>query len=310
MKKILIVILGFAVLAIIGLAIYKFNFTNDDIYMENQSGLENPQINSYDATYTIDGEKVTLENGMSSVQVAPNSASQKTTKYFGNDFKYDLDNDEREDTVFILTQETGGSGTFYYVVALLDKVNGKVGSEGLLLGDRISPVSISKGDYKIIVVDYKDRKPEESFATLPTEEKSIWLVLDTETMQFGEVAQNFEGEADPERMTLGMKTWDWVNTKYNDYTEVKPKTDNKFTLTFKDDKTFSATTDCNNVGGEYVTKENTITFKNMISTLMFCEGSQESQFTKMLNETQSYFFTSKGELVLEFKFDSGSAVFK
>ena len=47
----------------------------------------------------------------------------------------------------------------------------------------------------------------------------------------------------------------------------------------------------------------------MFSTKMYCESSQEDIFTKMLNETQNYFFTSKGQLVLGLKFDSGSVIF-
>ena len=47
-----------------------------------------------------------------------------------------------------------------------------------------------------------------------------------------------------------------------------------------------------------------------MSTQMFCENSQEKDFTKMLTETDSYMFTSKGELVLILKYDSGSVIFK
>jgi len=43
---------------------------------------------------------------------------------------------------------------------------------------------------------------------------------------------------------------------------------------------------------------------------MYCENSQESDFTKMLNEIESYSFTSKGELMLGLKFDSGSVILK
>lgn len=84
----------------------------------------------------------------------------------------------------------------------------------------------------------------------------------------------------------------------------------KFTLAFKKDGTFSGTTDCNRVGGSYEVNGNKITFENMMSTLMYCEGSQESDFTKMLGETESYLFTSKGELILNLKFDSGSVIFR
>ncbi len=124
------------------------------------------------------------------------------------------------------------------------------------------------------------------------------------------VVKDFEGEADPSRMTLGMKQWNWESTQYSDDKIVKPLKEGKFTLTLRSDNTFSATTDCNGVGGGYTVKDNQITFDKMMSTMMYCDGSQESEFTKMLAETQSYMFTSKGELVLMLKYDSGSVIFR
>lgn len=277
--------------------------TNDDVY--NQNGT---QINVHDGTYLINGQSVTLKNGISEVEAAPGSASKIITRYFGNDVEADFNNDGIKDRAFLVTQETGGSGTFFYVVAQLNTPNGSVGSDAVLLGDRIAPQTINMGKGSVIVVNYVDRKPGEAFTIRPSEGKSKWLLLDPKTMQFGEVAPNFEGEADPARMTLDMKPWRWVKTTYNNDTETKPKID-RFVLAFKNDKTFSASTDCNGVGGEYAVTGNKISFTRMFSTQMYCEGSQESEFAKMLEETQSFLFTSKGELVLELKFDSGSVIF-
>ncbi len=267
-------------------------------------------ISPKDATYIIEGQSVTLKYGISVVPTTSDSVSNITTKYFGNEVTHDFDGDGRIDTAFIITQNSGGSGTFYYLVAGLNTINGYVGSQGLFLGDRISPQNTEIGKGNIVVVNYAERKPQESFAVPPSINKSIWLLLDIKTMQFGEVVQNFEGEADPVKMTLGMKSWTWINTRYSDGKEIKPHTENKFILKFKNDKTFSATTDCNGVGGEYSVNGNKILFSRMISTLMYCENSQEADFTNMLRETQNYFFTSKGELVLGLNLDSGSVIFK
>ena len=161
----------------------------------------------------------------------------------------------------------------------------------------------------VIVVNYAERVPGEPFTTQPSIGKSIWLLLDPETMQFGEVAQNFEGEADPSRMTLGMKKWEWISVLYNDGKIVKPARP-VFTMTFASDGTFSATTDCNSMSGRYKTENDKITFSDVASTMMYCEGSEEAVFAKLLGESQGYHFTSKGELILDLKFDSGSAVFR
>ena len=70
-----------------------------------------------------------------------------------------------------------------------------MGSQGLLLGDRIAPQTTGADKGKIIVVNYADRAQGESFTVRPSVGKSIWLLLDPKTMQFGEVVQNFEGES-------------------------------------------------------------------------------------------------------------------
>lgn len=267
-----------------------------------------------DATYIIGGKPVTLVNGISEVEAAPESASKIITRYFGNDVNLDLNDDDREDVAFLLTQETGGSGVFYYFVAALNTADGYIGSEGLLLGDRIAPqtteISRDPGDQNVIVVNYADRAPGEPMTARPSFGKSIWLKLDPLTMQFGEVVQGFEGEANPLGMTLGMQKWTWTSTIYNDDTTVTPKKEKAFTITFKGDSTFSVTTDCNGMGGTYEVSGNKITFSQMMSTLMYCNDSQENDFRKMLGGVESYHFTSKGELVFGLNFDSGSSIFR
>jgi heat shock protein HslJ len=126
------------------------------------------------------------------------------------------------------------------------------------------------------------------------------------------VVQGFEGEADPSRMTLGMKTWTWISAQYNDGRKITPKVAGKFTLNFtQNGGRFSVGTDCNSGGGSYsLASDNTIVMSDMMSTQMFCEGSQEGEFFKLLSEVQKYHFTSKGELILDLKSNSGSVVFK
>jgi len=261
-------------------------------------------------TYTIEGERVALVNGKAETDIAPGSASKVVTEYFGNEATGDINADGIADVAFLLTQNRGGSGTFYYVVGAVQGADGGYeGTSAVLLGDRIAPQTTEIRDGQVIV-NYADRAIGESFSIQPSLGKSLFLKLDIATMQFGEVVQDFEGEADPARMTLTMQTWTWIKTLYNNDTTIVPQKTKAFTLIFKTDGTFSATTDCNGVGGVYTVKDNTIAFSKMMSTLMYCDDSQESEFTKMLEATQSYLFTSKGELVLDLKYDTGSVIFR
>ena len=151
-----------------------------------------------DAEYVIEGERVKLEDpSTSSGQVEP--ATKIVTRYFGNELKTDLDGDGREDVVFLLTQESGGSGIFFYVVAALNTELGYVGSDGYFLGDRIAPqtteVSQNPRHKNVIVVNYADRKTDEPMSAAPSVGKSVYLKLDKETMQWGIVEPDFEGES-------------------------------------------------------------------------------------------------------------------
>lgn len=124
------------------------------------------------------------------------------------------------------------------------------------------------------------------------------------------VAENPDGEADPSRMKLDMNTWVWVEALYNDERVVTPKKAGAFTLTFAKNNTFTASTDCNQMGGTYTTKDNQITFSSISMTKMACEGSQEIEFKQFLENTSSYHFTGRGQLILDLKFDSGSVIFR
>jgi heat shock protein HslJ len=265
-------------------------------------------------TYLIDNKPVELTNGLSEEQI-PNSASKVVTKYFGNELKTDLNNDGREDIVFLLTQETSGSGVFFYVAASLNTEEGWVGSHTTFLSDRIAPqtteISENFTNRDVIVVNYADRNPDEPMSAKPSIGQSVWLKFDPETMQFGEIVKDFEGEANPEMMTLHMKSWEWIQTDYNDGTVITPNKLDNFIIIFKEDNTFSATTDCNLMSSTYEIDGNKIEFSENISmTRKFCQDSQEQEFATILRKVSSFFFTNKGELVLETKLDGGSSTFR
>ena len=151
------------------------------------------------ATYLIEGEPVQLHDGVAETFIAPDSASKIITRYFGNELITDLDGDGRDDTAFILTQERGGSGVFFYAVAALNTPDGFVGSDGYLLGDRIAPQttneSMNPQHKNVVVFNYAIRALEEPMTAQPSIGKSTYLKLDSATMQWGIVVADFEGES-------------------------------------------------------------------------------------------------------------------
>jgi hypothetical protein len=132
-------------------------------------------------SYTIDGQVVTLVDGRSEVASAPGSSTKIVTQYFGNDAVGDLNGDGLPDIAFILTQSSGGSGTFYYAVVALKSATGYVGSNAILLGDRIAPQSTEIKDGEVIV-NYADRNVGEPMSVSPPVGVSMYLQIQGSTL--------------------------------------------------------------------------------------------------------------------------------
>jgi hypothetical protein len=117
---------------------------------------------------------ITLANGVSEIEAAPGSASKIVTRYFGNEATGDLNGDGMPDVALLLTQSGAGSGTFYYVVVALRTRDGYVGTNAVLLGDRIAPQSTEIRDGGLIV-NYAERRPGDAMTTPPSVGVSKYL---------------------------------------------------------------------------------------------------------------------------------------
>ena len=261
------------------------------------------------ASYRFDNSWVTLVDGSAEVLAAPGSSASIRTQIFGEPTTADLNGDGVDDAVVLLTRETGGSGTFFYLAAALATAEGTVGTDAVFLGDRIAVNSVSFNDRKISV-RYLTRGPDQSFAEAPTVPRVLDLILAADGRMLAEVARNFEGEADPDRMFLGMKRWVWLRTRYNDDSVKEPRERGAFTVEFAQDEV-QGSTDCNSFRGGFTANDQRISFDQALSTTrMFCADSQETEFLAMLQEVQSYLFTSDGRLILELRYDSGGMEFR
>jgi len=119
------------------------------------------------ATYLINNENITLVNGLATTAITPGAASKTVTRYFGNAATGDLNNDGQNDTAFLLTQESGGSGIFYYVAVALMTGRGYQGLNAIFLGDRIAPQTTAIKDGQVIV-NYADRNPGDPLVAPPS----------------------------------------------------------------------------------------------------------------------------------------------
>ncbi len=135
----------------------------------------NASFDGRNASFTVDGKSVTLVNGASEIPIE-NSSAKISTRYLGNQAKGDLNGDGLEDHAFLITQTTGGSGTFYYVVVALKNSDGYKTTNAFFIGDRIKPQLIEiRSDVKELHVNYANTKQNEPMTAKPTEEKVLLL---------------------------------------------------------------------------------------------------------------------------------------
>jgi hypothetical protein len=137
-------------------------------------------VNPQNATYLVDGKEVTLVNGVSEQEAAPGSATKIVTKYFGNAVEIDLNSDGLMDSGFLLTQDGGGSGTFFFVAAALNTGSSTQGTNTILLGDRIAPQStnVDPNNPVQFVVNYMERKLSDPMSAPPSVAVSRTFKLD------------------------------------------------------------------------------------------------------------------------------------
>jgi len=129
------------------------------------------------ATFKIERDTVALVNGRAEREAAPASATKVTTTLADPRVSGDVDGDGRPDTVVVLMYQPGGSGTFFYVAALLNGTGGVTTTPAVLLGDRIKVTGV-KLDGRTIVVDALDRTAGQPLSESPSVASAKRFVVD------------------------------------------------------------------------------------------------------------------------------------
>lgn len=167
MIKIKTVIGILVLLAVVGGGAYYFFVKQGNQNTQLSAPEETISFDPLNASYAIEGQTVLLVNGRAEHETVPDSAIKTITSNWSEPVSGDLNNDGTDDAAFILTQDSGGSGTFFYVAVALNE-NGKArGINTILLGDRIAPQNISIKD-GVVLVNYAVRNPDEPMAQAPS----------------------------------------------------------------------------------------------------------------------------------------------
>ncbi len=141
--------------------------------LNGNASIKNDPLN---ATYQINETPTLFVNGRAETEAAPGSATKIVDQVFGEPVYGDLNGDGVLDAGLILVDQPGGTGTFYYLAAAINQNGNYVGTNAILLGDRIAPqnIEIRSGT---LIANYADRNPGEPFSTQPSMGKSLYARL-------------------------------------------------------------------------------------------------------------------------------------
>jgi hypothetical protein len=166
-------IIAVLILIIILLVIYVFVNRKDKEENKfiniNASATSTKNINfdPLNFTYDIEGEKINLVGGNSVSDIVPGSAEKLETTTFEKPAIGDLNRDGKNDSAILLVQDSGGTGLFYYLVAIMNDAGVIKNTNSIFIGDRIDPVSVSIKD-GVVELNYIDRNKEDPMTAEPT----------------------------------------------------------------------------------------------------------------------------------------------
>jgi hypothetical protein len=118
-----------------------------------------------------------MADGFGAQQAVPGSATQDTIRVIGEPALGDANRDGHRDAALLIANDPGGSGTFYYAVLAVKEADSYRATNALLLGDRISPLTVEYLDLRF-VYNYLDRRSDEPMTTPPSVVKSLWIRFD------------------------------------------------------------------------------------------------------------------------------------
>lgn len=161
----------------------------------------------------------------------------------------------------------------------------------------------------VSVVSVLIKKPAPTTPAITTNEASTEVATTTDTEQSTTTEMTEETTATSSAPKgLIQKTWTWTKTTSGTTTTVTPKKETAFTITFTETGSIQGTTDCNKFLGTYTATSNKISLSQLGSTKMYCEGSQEQDFTNTLQKISAYTIDKDNNLILTTA--SGTMVFK
>jgi len=113
----------------------------------------------------------------------------------------------------------------------------------------------------------------------------------------------------PTKSMISGTEWSWKETKMMNGSYIRPQQSEQFVIRFNVDKTFTSTTDCNDLIGSFVANREVISIGPIASTKRMCiAATQESEYTQQLGRATSFSIVGN-ELTINLMKGSGTMVF-
>jgi heat shock protein HslJ len=255
----------------------------------------------------IYGETVQLIDGRYEGEpFVEGGASRPTVTFIDPHAFGDLDGDGVEDAAVLLAENSGGSGTFIYLAAVLNRNGNPQNTATQLLGDRVQVNSLSIEDGEI-VVDMLTHGPDDPMCC-PTQ--PVVQTYELRDNQLVQTAEEVVTSAAAESEIVGV-VWKWVKFLGSDDTTIVVDDPDKYTLELLPDGQVRIRADCNSASGTYtLDAAGGLTLELGPTTLAECEpGSLYDEYLEMLGWVRTYVLEGE-QLVLNMMADGGDLFFE
>lgn len=143
-------------------------------------GLDLPPV-TRNLPVTLGDQSFTLVDGIAEKPAAAGSAATETVRAVGDPvIGGDVTGDGKPEAALLLTDDPGGSGTFYYAVLALSGTDSWRATNALPLGDRIEPQGIDFADGHF-VYRFLERRPGEPMSEPPSVPRTVVIGFDRST---------------------------------------------------------------------------------------------------------------------------------
>lgn len=200
----------------------------------------------------------------------------------------DLDRDGREDAAVVLAVQSGGSGTFRYLIAMQNTGNETLQQDSLLLGDhvQIHDLAIAEGQVRLEMLQPTPNNP----VCCPTQQvKQTFSVNQGKWVRLSNEITPSTRLRDPKAMIMSI-VWQWERYEdpfHSNYEVVDDP--NKYTLIFLPNGSYRVKADCNRMQGQYTREDSTLKIVPGAATLAECgPESRSMDYLKNLTEAVSF----------------------